>query len=136
MNDNPVQPQPKADSNIVPAHVQPNTAVNAPVEPQATPSMKPEHEPLGSFIRPSEPEPIIDSVLSEQGVEAVNQHVPNLPPEARSAGVVHAKETIAPNLNPSSNLALTQEQAQVGKKSGTGNSLAWLSALILKVLRV
>ncbi|MEX2007174.1 MAG: hypothetical protein WD992_00150 [Candidatus Levyibacteriota bacterium] len=115
---------------------QQNQAQNVPVDQfQPAGSVQKENEPVSSLVKHSEPEPVITPELSEQGVTAVNQHVPNLPAEVRSAGVVHAKETIAPNLNPSSNLPLTKQQAQMGKKSGVGNSLAWLSALVLKVLR-
>ncbi|MBI2195930.1 MAG: hypothetical protein HYU48_02700 [Candidatus Levybacteria bacterium] len=115
---------------------QKNQTLNVPVD-QVAPSgsVQKEQEPVVSTsVKHSEPEPVISPELLEQGVAAVNQHVPNLPEDVRNAGVVHAKETNVPNLNSATNLPLTIRQAKEGKKSGVGNSLAWLSALVLKVL--
>ncbi len=103
--------------------------------PQAVGSVQKEQEPIGTFIKSSEPEPIVSPELLEHGVKAVNQQVPTLSDEVKTAGLVHVKETTHANLSSSANLPLTAQQAIVGKKSGVGSSLAWLSALVLKVLK-
>ena len=134
MNDNPVQPQPTADPNVP---VQPTTNVNVtPQEPQAAPSMKPEHEPIGAFVKHSEAEPTLPPEVSEQGVEVINQHVPNLSQEAKNAGVVHAKETAVPNLNPLTTLPLTKEEEAIGLKGDKSNSLYGLAMLVQKLRKV
>lgn len=99
-------------------------------------SLQKEQEPVSTFIKSSELEPVVSPELSEQGVVVVNQHVPNLSQEVKDAGLVHVKETVPVNLNPSTNFPLTAAQAKIAKKSGVGNSISWLSALVLKALGI
>lgn len=129
-----VQPQPV---NVGIQTAQPSSSASSvPQVSQVVPSMKPEHEPLGSFVKHSEAEPILPPEVSEQGVEVVNQHVPNLSQEVKDAGMVHAKETIAPNLNPLTTLPLTKEEEAIGLKGDKSNSLYGLAMLVQKLRKV
>ena len=96
-----------------------------------------EQEPIpsNSFINVSEVEPVITKELQEFGVNVLGQK-PIIPEDVRKAGLMHVGEnvTISPNSSPSDQI-LTRIQAVTGRKSGVGNSLSWLSELILKIMK-
>jgi hypothetical protein len=107
------------------------------IQPQPNvPLIHKEQEPIpsNSFVNVSEVEPVINKELQEFGVKVIGQK-PTVPEEVHKAGLIPVGENVPISPNPSSNQILTSAQATAGVKSGVGNSLAWLSALILKIMK-
>jgi len=115
---------------------------NAPQAPIAEPQpdvslMHKEQEPLPSnpFIKATEVEPVVNGEIKEFGVDVIGKQNPQISQEAHFAGVRLAGEALPIPSQPSSSAQiLTREEAVAGRKSGVGNSLSWLSALILKIM--
>lgn len=108
------------------------------VQPQPDASLiHKEQEPIPSnpFIKASEIEPVVHEELKEFGVNVLGEK-PTVSEEAYKAGVRPVGENIPVQTSPSpSSQILTSAQATAGAKSGVGNSLAWLSTLILKIMK-
>lgn len=92
---------------------------------------------LSEVIQASEIAPELSQEEKEAGVEAVS-HGQNLTTEHKEAGIYHAKESTPVSTSPSGmvSLPMTKQKAQsVLKTYKITDSIKWLAALILKLLK-
>jgi len=117
----------------------PNTKTAS--QPQSTnfvPGVNKEHEVVGAFIRPSEPEHVLDQEVKDAGVKTVSEK-PNLTDVHTQIGVTHSLQNTEPVSQKPKVIEFPlndREMESLLKNEDKKSSAYWLSVLIDKVKKV